>query len=441
MLTQSPIPTVPGAPAAFHLLAKPTGAICNLDCEYCFFLSKEMLYPGSRFRMADELLETYVRQLIEAHAGSPEVTVAWQGGEPTLMGVDFFRRSVELAEKYRLPAPADHLHDPDERRRSSMTNGRRSSSEHGRPRRRLDRRPQGDPRRVPRRQGRARAASTASWPGSPSPGARRRMERADHDPRGQPGPRQGGLPVPARRVRRPVHPVHPDRRTGDLRDALDRERGMGRGREGPTSLHAGGQPGDRAVDLAGGVRPVPHRRVRGVGAPRRRRGLRPDVRRRAGELARASRRACACTRRPAGWRSRSSTPATSTRATTSSSPTTSSATSRTRTCSSCRARRSSGSSGWTSATRCPVTASSATCGSPATAAAPRTASRDAGRRARTRTTCARASRRSSTTSTSRCGRWAICCRRGGRRPRSCAVTRPRTRSAGATTSAPAVQRP
>src|SRR2546421_7483681 len=46
-----------GAPPAFHLLAKPTGAICNLDCTYCFFLSKEMLYPGSRFRMADNLLE------------------------------------------------------------------------------------------------------------------------------------------------------------------------------------------------------------------------------------------------------------------------------------------------------------------------------------------------------------------------------------------------
>jgi uncharacterized protein len=91
------------APRAFHLLAKPTGAVCNLDCAYCFFLSKEMLYPGSRFRMADELLEIYVRQLIEAHARSPVVTVAWQGGEPTLMGVEFFKRSVELAERYLLP--------------------------------------------------------------------------------------------------------------------------------------------------------------------------------------------------------------------------------------------------------------------------------------------------------------------------------------------------
>lgn len=95
---------LPGfASRGFHLLAKPTGAVCNLDCTYCFFLSKEMLYPGSRFRMADDLLETYLRQLIEAHAGAPEVVVAWQGGEPTMMGLDFFRRSVELAEDLKRP--------------------------------------------------------------------------------------------------------------------------------------------------------------------------------------------------------------------------------------------------------------------------------------------------------------------------------------------------
>jgi len=91
------------APPAFHLLAKPTGAVCNLDCSYRFFLSKEMLYPGSRFRMADELLETYVRQLIEAHARVPVVQVAWQGGEPTLMGVEFFRRSVDLVAQSLKP--------------------------------------------------------------------------------------------------------------------------------------------------------------------------------------------------------------------------------------------------------------------------------------------------------------------------------------------------
>jgi uncharacterized protein len=95
--------TMPEVPRAFHLLAKPTGAVCNLDCSYCFFLSKEMLYPGSRFRMADELLEEYLRQLIEAHKQVPEVTIAWQGGEPTMMGLEFFHRSVELAEQYLKP--------------------------------------------------------------------------------------------------------------------------------------------------------------------------------------------------------------------------------------------------------------------------------------------------------------------------------------------------
>jgi len=87
----------------FHLLAKPTGPICNLDCEYCFFLSKEALYPGDRFRMSDELLEAYLRQFMAANPDG-EITVAWQGGEPTLMGVDFFRRAVALAEEHRRPA-------------------------------------------------------------------------------------------------------------------------------------------------------------------------------------------------------------------------------------------------------------------------------------------------------------------------------------------------
>ena len=83
----------------FHLLAKPTGAACNLGCRYCFFLSKKSLYPGSSFRMSDELLENYIRQYIEAQH-SPLATISWQGGEPTLMGLDFFRRSIEYEKKY-----------------------------------------------------------------------------------------------------------------------------------------------------------------------------------------------------------------------------------------------------------------------------------------------------------------------------------------------------
>ncbi len=90
------------APPAFHVLIKPTGAICNLDCKYCFFLSKEMLYPGSRFQMAEDLLAIYLKQLLESHR-APEVDVAWQGGEPTLMGLDFFKRSVDLVNQLKRP--------------------------------------------------------------------------------------------------------------------------------------------------------------------------------------------------------------------------------------------------------------------------------------------------------------------------------------------------
>jgi len=89
-------------PPAFHVMAKPTGSACNLNCDYCFFLKKEALYPGSSFRMPDEVHEAYIRQLLEAHQ-VPQVTIAWQGGEPTLMGLDFFRRSVELQKKYQKP--------------------------------------------------------------------------------------------------------------------------------------------------------------------------------------------------------------------------------------------------------------------------------------------------------------------------------------------------
>ncbi|MBA7468645.1 Anaerobic sulfatase-maturating enzyme [subsurface metagenome] len=87
---------------AFHVMAKPTGARCNLDCAYCFFLKKEQLYPDSAFRMTDEVMEEYICQTIEGHR-VPEVTIAWQGGEPTLMGLEFFQRSVEVQKKYAKP--------------------------------------------------------------------------------------------------------------------------------------------------------------------------------------------------------------------------------------------------------------------------------------------------------------------------------------------------
>jgi uncharacterized protein len=102
MLGRSNEVVTPNIPPRIHVLAKPSGATCNLDCAYCFFLEKERLYPNSRFRMSDESLEAYIRQLIESHR-THEVTVAWQGGEPTLMGVDFYRRAIAFQEKYRKP--------------------------------------------------------------------------------------------------------------------------------------------------------------------------------------------------------------------------------------------------------------------------------------------------------------------------------------------------
>ena len=97
-----PVERPADAPPRFHLLAKPSGSTCNIDCTYCFFLSKQALYPNDKSRMSEVTLETYVRQLLESHV-SPSVTVAWQGGEPTLMGVEFFRRAVEWVEQYRRP--------------------------------------------------------------------------------------------------------------------------------------------------------------------------------------------------------------------------------------------------------------------------------------------------------------------------------------------------
>ena len=205
--------TVPNAPLAFHLMAKPTGAICNLDCEYCFFLSKEMLYPGSRFRMAEEIHETYIRQLMEAHARAPEVVVAWQGGEPTMMGLDFFRRSIELERKYA--KPGQHVLN------TMQTNGTLLDDEWGAFLKEhdflvghLDRRSARDARRLPRRQGRQADVRPGHRRLGCAQAARRGLERADDDPRRERRPRTRGLHVLPRRARRDVHPVHPDHRAG-----------------------------------------------------------------------------------------------------------------------------------------------------------------------------------------------------------------------------------
>jgi uncharacterized protein len=89
------------SPRSVHVMAKPSGAVCNIDCKYCFYLEKEKLYPekGKQWKMSEETLEQYVKQYIEAQ-DVPEVNFAWQGGEPTLMGIDFFKKAVSLQQQY-----------------------------------------------------------------------------------------------------------------------------------------------------------------------------------------------------------------------------------------------------------------------------------------------------------------------------------------------------
>lgn len=85
----------------FTLMAKPGGPRCNLRCEYCFYLEKEQYFVGhgQQMLMPDELLETYVREYIAA-VDTPEVSFAWQGGEPTLAGLPFFKKTVQLQKRY-----------------------------------------------------------------------------------------------------------------------------------------------------------------------------------------------------------------------------------------------------------------------------------------------------------------------------------------------------
>jgi uncharacterized protein len=88
----------------FQVFVKPAGPVCNLDCQYCYYLDKQRLYPnGESFRMPDDLLEEYIVQHIHA-SGEPEIHFSWHGGEPTTLGLDYFRKIVALQRKHQ---PAD----------------------------------------------------------------------------------------------------------------------------------------------------------------------------------------------------------------------------------------------------------------------------------------------------------------------------------------------
>jgi len=89
----------------FHVLLKPIGPLCNLNCDYCFYLDKANYFSSqNRFDMSDEILEIHVKEYIESQpSGCREVTFGWQGGEPTLRGIDFYRKALELQHQYARP--------------------------------------------------------------------------------------------------------------------------------------------------------------------------------------------------------------------------------------------------------------------------------------------------------------------------------------------------
>jgi uncharacterized protein len=94
-------PTAPEQKGRFHVMAKPIGSTCNIDCTYCYYLHKEQLLDQHRGgRMELSMLERYIRQYIEAQNGEA-VIFSWQGGEPTMLGLDFFRDIVALQKKYK----------------------------------------------------------------------------------------------------------------------------------------------------------------------------------------------------------------------------------------------------------------------------------------------------------------------------------------------------
>ena len=86
-------------PRAFNIMLKPAGSLCNLDCNYCYYLDKSSIYGGREPRMSIEMLETVIKEYIAANE-VPEVMFNWHGGEPLLLGLDFYRKALEFEKKY-----------------------------------------------------------------------------------------------------------------------------------------------------------------------------------------------------------------------------------------------------------------------------------------------------------------------------------------------------
>jgi len=93
--------TIPGIkPHAFNVMLKPFGPICNLNCTYCYYLEKKNLYQEtSNFKMKDEVLEVFIKEYIQSQ-DVPVISFVWQGGEPSLLGLDYYKKVVEIQNRY-----------------------------------------------------------------------------------------------------------------------------------------------------------------------------------------------------------------------------------------------------------------------------------------------------------------------------------------------------
>ena len=101
MDTRDPAPGDAPRASPFMVMAKPVASACNLSCSYCYYRQRSDMAPARRMDRA--VLETFIRGTLEAQAAAPQITFGWQGGEPTLAGIDFFREALALQERWRPP--------------------------------------------------------------------------------------------------------------------------------------------------------------------------------------------------------------------------------------------------------------------------------------------------------------------------------------------------
>ena len=219
--------------------------------------------------MSDAVLERYVRDLIaaEVEAGERRVTFAWQGGEPTMLGVDFFEKAVALQKQY---CPEGVRIE-----NAFQTNGMLLDDDWGSFLAREDflvgisiDGPRADPRPLPARSRRApdlRQGDAGARRAPPAPGG---VQYPHHRPSRERDSWQGGLPLPAR-SRHGAHPVHPHRRAARRR---------WQPRRGAAGRRRPGQCGQRMERLAARLRQVPVRRVRHLVPQGRRPRLHPVLR-------------------------------------------------------------------------------------------------------------------------------------------------------------------